>query len=216
VNRLVTQLVQQIQTQNGISDHAEAELLSAFVMPFDPKQSKERNQLLIVKSTEEEDVFLGVQFTALIHEYLKKFGGGAAVMTEKDFLSSSLSIIIEELSHLVYAHYHLSQEHALSQLELEVQGEIDRFVAFCQMTEAQGFAVSSDDIHRWLFEKFEMQAHAAAQTERYQEAHALSKKLCAVISINGVRGQATEELLQKIFRLHGHEKLQFISQFRAA
>lgn len=96
----------------------------------------------------------------------------------------ALSCAIEGASHFLYAADRAARERQLSRLELELQGEVDKFlIIHILASEAEGFA--SPDLFARQFERHRYGAGLdAADIERYDAANHFAAKYCAGLRAN--------------------------------
>ena len=120
-------------------------------------------------------------------------------------------VAAEEISHFHYLVFHASNGRQLTQLELEVQGEIDKFFLSC-------FASHSIDFERMfeaLFYRFRLaDGLAPEQRSRYEETNRLARqfvlKYGRPLLLQPSRREQTFRLLRRFYRLGGAEKLSLI------
>ena len=84
----------------------------------------------------------------------------------------------EGVSHFVYFVFKAGRGHCVTLLELELQAEVDKFVATSLFLRRQGEPVPAG-LHRWLFEmpRFDA-ALSAAEYERYERANHYAARYC--------------------------------------
>src|SRR5690606_6027090 len=88
----------------------------------------------------------------------------------------------EGLSHFTYYAFNAAKDRAVTLLEMELQAEIDKFIAAALLLHEQG-ARSPGDLHRCLFESIRFDERlSAAELERYRAASRLAGKYCSRIA----------------------------------
>ena len=157
------------------------ESLNGYRMPYAVQDflvpSKNTDQLLIKESSDEAEVLICLQETRL--EKLSKFH------FPNDFhldLLPDLGVVIEELSH--FNTYCLSalQNREISSLELEVQGEIDRFGVALDFLHQKNESDLREQVFDLLFSDLQTGAWVKPEDEeRYRDAHRLAKNFCRSI-----------------------------------
>src|SRR5205823_14442801 len=124
------------------------------------------------------------------------------------------SVAAEEVSHFQYLLFHATSGRSVSQFELELQGEIDKFLLTF-------FAVSSggkfdEQLFGTLFEQFFYHFHLAEsltqeQRVRYMEANHVAKRFirrCGkLLALEGGRRDRAFSLLRRFYRVDSAEKL---------
>jgi hypothetical protein len=83
----------------------------------------------------------------------------------------SFSVATEEISHFRYFVFHANQKREVSQLELEFQGEIDKFLLLYLLSQQY------EQSFQTLFEHFSFPSTLTKEeSERYETAHQLAKE----------------------------------------
>lgn len=121
--------------------------------------------------------------------------------------------LIEGVSHFVYYLHKMGLEHNVSQLELELQAEIDKFVLLGIFTESNG--LSRQELMGLLFEDYYLHQHLTdEQVNRYESATGLAKQFCYKLSKNISRHDMTPLLaeLRQFYSLPQDEKIRLIVQ----
>lgn len=110
----------------------------------------------------------GLQQNLAIHNPLKKI--------DKDNISDFCTLI-EGISHFVYYVHKASLDFEITQLELELQAEIDKFLLITLLV--QGNAIETEQILGLLFEDYNLHEKLSPeQKERYHTANSLARKYC--------------------------------------
>ena len=118
---------------------------------------------------------------------------------------------MEGVSHFLYLIWNAGHERGVSQLELEMQAEIDKYVstAFLFGQQARGRVPSS--LHRWLFEKPEFDSSLDRVTmERYRDANYYASKYCARLEKRYLRRDGQLGMfndLRRLYRLTDRAKI---------
>ncbi len=124
---------------------------------------------------------------------------------------SDFCTLIEGVSHFVYYLHKASLEHDISQLELELQAEIDKFIllSFC----VNGDQKNHEEILDMLFEDYRLHHNLTPQQqERYQTFTQLARKYCFEL-LQNFKTSARHEFLQEIrsfYPLRQEQKIQYI------
>ncbi len=86
---------------------------------------------------------------------------------------------VEGVSHFVYLVYNASHERPVSQLELELQAEVDKYFVVWNLSERQGRRVGADALSHWLFDRCRFDpALGAGEQRRYRRANRLARAFC--------------------------------------
>jgi hypothetical protein len=123
-------------------------------------------------------------------------------------------IALEGVSHLHYVIWNIERENSVSLLELEIQAEVDKYVACAKLfSDQQGGNVPAA-LHQILFDAVVYDQTLGAQAHsRYQEANYFAAKYCAALRrrFPGHHGQPSFlRELRAFYRLTQNEKIQRI------
>jgi hypothetical protein len=98
-------------------------------------------------------------------------------------------------------------------MEMELQAEVDKFIATARLLEAQGVMLP-DRLHRWLFDLPRFHANLSdEELDRYQSANRYAGKYCVRLArhLTARRGHAAlAGELQHFYRLSQPGKIQHI------
>lgn len=124
---------------------------------------------------------------------------------------SDFCVMIEGVSHFVYYLYQSAQKNSVSQLELELQAEIDKFLLLSLMTEANQHHFKQ--IMDLLFEGFHLHDELTSeQKQRYLDANHLAKRYCYLLT-QKLKSEPLPQILNEVrsfYSLSHHQKIQFI------
>ncbi|MBI2501347.1 MAG: hypothetical protein HYW02_07840 [Deltaproteobacteria bacterium] len=150
-----------------------------FVEDFliDPRkiQPIEREETLFIK---ERDglIEIGLYIDPKIFENLKRFP------PEQRLSGSNLDSFctaVEGVSHFLMVSYRIQQRQPISLLELELQGEIDKYLLCLLTLERQKRDEPLRELKNTLFERFSLfQSLAAEEQDRYHLANRLAHQYC--------------------------------------
>ncbi len=88
-------------------------------------------------------------------------------------------IALEGVSHLQYLIFHAGQAQPVSLLELELQAEVDKYVASAELLSSQGNGHIPTALHARLFEDIRIDEQLpAAEHSRYAAANRLAARYC--------------------------------------
>jgi hypothetical protein len=116
----------------------------------------------------------------------------------------------EGLSHFTYYAFNATQNKAVTLLEMELQAEVDKFIAAALLLRDQG-ARSPGGLHRCLFETARFDERlSAAELDRYRVASRYAGKYCSRIAPRLDSGLGDADLrreLRSFYRLSQGEKI---------
>jgi hypothetical protein len=119
----------------------------------------------------------------------------------------------EGVSHFTYYAWNAQHEKAVTLLEMELQAEVDKFVATALLLLRQGNR-NADGLHHWLFELPQLDRRLAGdELDRYQRANRYAAKYCRKLAASSARGPADEPVqgeLRRFYRLSHASKIDHI------
>ncbi|HEX2882756.1 MAG TPA: hypothetical protein VHO25_24725 [Polyangiaceae bacterium] len=124
---------------------------------------------------------------------------------QADSLSDARLQLIEGVSHFVLLIERARIELPATQLELEIQAEVDKFALLASSLNLEG--TRSRDLHQWLFEDAHfLHSPDTEAGQRYRHANEVAARLCARLDL--VRNVPTSQaLLRRFYRCGQTEKL---------
>ena len=109
-----------------------------------------------------ESLYKNDPYTELHHENLKLYW-----------------LAVEGVSHFLYIAWRANFDRQVSQLELELQSEIDKFVCAAELLNHQGGSIGTQDLWTRLFKNFYLHSHLdVEQTKRYLQANEYASEYC--------------------------------------
>jgi hypothetical protein len=135
---------------------------------------------VLVKEAGDEEISLGVYIG---EEDLKR-------LTEVDLASSPmpassfelLLLAIEEVSHFAYLAFSASRERRVTELELELQAEVDKFVTFALLHASSHRGRVPKDLLDRMFSDFTLRPGLDSERrERYAAASSLASRYCSYV-----------------------------------
>lgn len=124
---------------------------------------------------------------------------------------------LEGVSHFLYLAWHAAHDRAVCLLELELQAEIDKYVASWWLLRQQDPARFPAELHPLLFERARIDtALAAGRVQLYRDANDYAARFCRRLSRQlagaaSARGQALVEL-RRFYRLSRERKVRHIQR----
>ena len=118
---------------------------------------------------------------------------------------------LEGVSHFVYLSWNAHHDRPISQLELELQAEVDKFIAIAYLSRVQGKPVAMHELSDWLFNscRFDPELNPG-ELDRYQSANAYAAQFCARLHKYFPQSdidQIAYKELRRFYRMRHMEKL---------
>jgi hypothetical protein len=127
--------------------------------------------------------------------------------------------LTEEVSHFVYLLFCARTERSVTQLELELQGEVDKYLTAAFLLSQQNEGAVSTRLRDLLFRHYRLgPGLSAEQEERYRAASALAYRYCGWLERSFLRRRAGLADLareaRRFYRLGQRDKLERIAQLQ--
>jgi hypothetical protein len=124
--------------------------------------------------------------------------------------------LTEEVSHFVYLMFCAHAERRITQLELELQGEVDKYLTALAFLSLQNEGAASPRLREALFRRYRLAAGVTPESaERYHAASRLAERYCAWLEKHYVRSGRSADLTRearRFYRLGQGEKLERIAR----
>jgi len=176
--------------------------------------SKRPGALLLSKPTDEESLEMGIHLSAKILRTIHQFPKGQWGEWPMEKLQA-FSVVTEEISHFHYVRYHATQGRQISQLELELQGDIDKFLIAYFTNSHLSKESEFEKLFEQFFSKFKLRPGLTLEEEqRYVEANRLARRYILKLATQLQDPRGREELLRrlrKFYRLSAAEKISCIA-----
>jgi hypothetical protein len=127
----------------------------------------------------------------------------------------SFCVALEGVSHFTYVAWRAHHDRPVSQLELEMQAEVDKFVTVVSLMGRQGGGRLPEGIRERLFENIRFrEGMDLGSRERYETANAYAGRYCERLE-EGLRqrrdaGSLTRDL-RRFYRLNQQQKIRHIT-----
>lgn len=148
-----------------------------FLIP--PKELIPSGALLVHSHPETKtDVEVAIVFNPKIQSQFKMIEQTPFAQWDQE-LTQAFAVATEEVSHFRFFIFHSEQDRPVSQLEMEFQGELDKFLLFYFLahSEIKPHTISFEDLFEKLFEHFSLQKNITVdKQERYLLANQLAKE----------------------------------------
>ncbi len=113
----------------------------------------------------------------------------------------SFSTLTEEVSHFLYLLYRARRERPVTQLELELQGEVDKYLTAAFFLSLQNEGAVSTHLRHLLFHSYRLaEGLSSERQERYHTASRLADRYCEHLERRFLRQQ--REKLETIAEIH--------------
>jgi hypothetical protein len=126
----------------------------------------------------------------------------------------SFCTLIEEVSHFVFLFFCARTARSVTQLELELQAEVDKYLNVLFLLSLQNEGAVAPGLARLLFRQYRLRADLSAeQAERYRLASDLAYRYCRHLQAAYLRPARLSELrreARRFYRLGQHGKLERI------
>jgi hypothetical protein len=123
--------------------------------------------------------------------------------------------LTEEVSHFVYLLFCAQAARSVTQLELELQGEVDKYLSAAFLLSLQNEGAVSSQLRRLLFQEYRLaESLSAARAERYRVASDLAWRYCGFLERRFLRPARLADLAREVrrfYRLGQRQKLERIA-----
>ena len=142
-----------------------------------PVADSQQGALFVQKESESNDLQVGIYLSREVYKELESFREWRPREWSRDQVSA-FTVAAEEVSHFHYLLFHVEKGRSVSHLELELQGEIDKFIltffANLQTGEAEK---TFEALFEQLFHHFRLAENLSEeQRARYQAASDYARK----------------------------------------
>ncbi len=122
----------------------------------------------------------------------------------------------EEVSHFVYLLFRAGSDRGVTELELELQGEVDKYLNAVLLLSLQNEGAVSARLRERLFRRYRLDARVSAErASRYRAASDLAYRYCGWLEHRFLRPARLAELRahgRRFYRLGQREKLETIAR----
>jgi hypothetical protein len=126
--------------------------------------------------------------------------------------------LTEEVSHFVYLHFCARTSRSVTQLELELQAEVDKYLTAVFLLCLQNDGAVAARLRDLLFRRYRLaEPLSAEQAERYRAASVLAYRYCSYLESRYLRSSRSSRLAdlareaRRFYRLGQREKLERIA-----
>ena len=123
---------------------------------------------------------------------------------------ADLAVVLEGISHFNYIGWCAGNDKMVTLLELELQAEIDKFVATAMLAREQQDYSLLRNLHKLLFDDFEYQPSLnRSERERYEVANSYAARFCRQL-LDRLSRDRDNEQLREFYRLTQPDKISYI------
>lgn len=128
-------------------------------------------------------------------------------------------VALEGISHFLYLTYHAAYKRAISLFELELQGEVDKYIMSAFLLGQQGNVAMPDSLHYHLYRKVDFDHRLQPdELHRYIQANELAARFSSFIACCINQGMASPKIintLRRFYRLPQQQKIRNILSLAA-
>jgi hypothetical protein len=183
-----------------------------FLIPGEEASSYPGGGSRTLVTQEGDEVALGVVLEPSVVESLEKWDPRDRLFSSNlaPFLTAA-----EEVSHFLYLLYCARWARSTTKLELELQGEVDKYLASVFLLSLQNDGAVSKHLREVLFRHYHLsEGLTAEETERYRAASDLAYRYCSFLEVTFLRPSRLSDLAsetRRFYRLSQREKLERIA-----
>jgi hypothetical protein len=128
-------------------------------------------------------------------------------------------VVTEEVSHFVYLFFCARSARQVTRLELELQGEVDKYLTAVFLLSAQNDGAVAPGLREMLFRRYRLAAHVVDDEgrERYHKASDLAYRYCGWLESRFLRTARLADLFRearRFYRLGQRDKLERIGSLQ--
>ena len=164
-----------------------------------------REQILLQE--EGEDLWLSLYLDADICASLDRHPAPESMCRTQ---AGEFCMAVEGVSHFLYLCWNANCQREVTQLELELQAEVDKYLMLSNCVAAEW----REQLHPWLFEQWQFDDHLDEEQQlRYEDANRYAGKYCRALEQRflriGKRQQMVKEL-RRFYRKTQSQKIRMI------
>jgi hypothetical protein len=162
-----------------------------------------------------DEVRLGVVLDGSVGDRLARLDPRVALTGDN---LGAFCTLTEEVSHFVYLLFCATAERSVTQLELELQGEVDKYLSAVALLSLQNEGAVSTRLRELLFRSYRLRDGVSPErAERYRAASSLAYRYCGYLESAFLRRARLEDLARearRFYRLGQREKLERIADLQ--
>ena len=119
-------------------------------------------------------------------------------------LASDFCLAVEGVSHFLYLCRNVQYEREVTQLELELQAEVDKYLLLLEYA-----TNDTGQVHPWLFENWRLEDGLNdEEQQRYEKANSYASKYCRGLDLRYLRIGRKREMLRELRRFYRRTQIQ--------
>jgi hypothetical protein len=162
-----------------------------------------------------DEIALGVILEDAVHEDLSR--SDPRVLLDRSNIGPFCTLT-EEVSHFVYILFCAHASRSVTQLELELQAEVDKYLNTAFLLSLQNEGAVSSHLRQMLFRRYRVaERMSPEQKERYRAASDLAYRYCGFLESQFLRRSRLTDLARearRFYRLGQREKLERIAELQ--
>ena len=186
--------IYQVDLAHRVDDFliTDAELANRLDTSPNPRAAREK--LLVQQQGDDLNLSLYID-----PDVIEALGGGDAVTELHDDNLAAFCTALEGVSHFLYLGWNATNDRSVTQLELELQAEVDKYVSILTLVERQGERCTREQLHQWLFAAVSFDpALDAVQLERYRTANRFAARYCERLNTTYLRRDRRTEMYAEL------------------
>ena len=189
--------------------------VTAFLIPHEEAARYPGDGSRTVLTQDGDEVAVGVILDGTVHEDLRRCD--PRVQLDSSNLGPFCTLT-EEVSHFVYLLFCAAVSRSVTQLELELQGEVDKYLNAVFLLSLQNEGAVSSRLRELLFRHYRIaDGMSAERAERYRAASDLAYRYCGWLESRFLRPSRIGDLAResrRFYRLGQREKLERIAELQ--
>jgi hypothetical protein len=190
--------------------------VTEFLIPFEEAVAYPGGGSRTLVTQKGEDVSLGVVLEESVRVRLAR--SDPRVLLDGSNLDP-FCVLAEEVSHFVYLFFCARAARQVTQLELELQGEVDKYLSAVFLLSLQNEGAVAPGLRELLFRRYHLAAHVTDEEgrERYRRASDLAYRYCGYLEARFLRPSRLQDLVRearRFYRLGQRDKLERIADLQ--
>ena len=212
LSSLLLHVQRRLETLYALEPHAP---VTDFLMREDEAAGLPGGGSRTLVKQEGEDVSLAVVLDGSVGECLARLDPRVLLDTEN---LGPFCTLTEEVSHFVYLVFCVRSARSVTQLELELQGEVDKYLNATFLLSLQNEGAVSARLRELIFRRYRLAENLSLeQAERYRAASHLAYRYCGWLEDRFLRPSRLADLARearRFYRLGQREKLEKIAELQ--
>ena len=161
-----------------------------------------REQILLQE--EGDDLWLSLYLDPDIYASLDRHPAPESMCQAQ---ASEFCMAVEGVSHFLYLCWNANFQREVTQLELELQAEVDKYLLLSNCVAAEW----REQLHPWLFEQWQFEEHLNEEQQlRYEDANRYAGKYCRTLEQRFLRIGKQKQMVKELRRFYRKTQTQKI------